>query len=332
MRISLQDIATHLGLNRSTVSRALRNDPRIPIKTKERVEIACKELDYRPNPLISELAAARWHSPKSMKSMDIGYIIRMRQGMRVGLELEPFVREQASALGYNVKTFRRVDFSSSAKLEKALRNQGITDVILGPVFEEHLTVELDWSKFICIQVQPDFFPLPLHSVLQNQFDTVLMAWKKAVEYGYKRIGIELIEHPMRVMDDFLRASAVHVCQTGLFPLLHAIPPFYHPPGDMRIKEFAKWVKKNNPDVIIGFSPSHFYFYRDEFHRNTPFICLHGSDLDIAGIYPSTPSCGREAVNFLQFCHRTFQWGIPKERIDHVIEPTWHDGASLPKRT
>src|SRR4051812_9101251 len=52
---SLEQIAQRAHVSRSTVSRVMRHDPRISPETAARVRAAAKELDYRPNPLLSTL-------------------------------------------------------------------------------------------------------------------------------------------------------------------------------------------------------------------------------------------------------------------------------------
>ena len=48
--ITIKDIARHLSLSVSTVSRALINDKNIRQETKERVLETAKMLGYKPNP------------------------------------------------------------------------------------------------------------------------------------------------------------------------------------------------------------------------------------------------------------------------------------------
>jgi LacI family transcriptional regulator len=335
MRVSLQTVALRLGLNRSTVSRALRHEPSIPEKTRKRVQAACKEMGYRPNSIISELAASRWEGDKAMSGSVMGFIECRKEYQVTGVVYEGAFRQQAELLGYQVQSFRRADYSSSAKLQRVLRARGITDLILGPVVEESLMVELDWAKFICVQILPGFFSKPLHSVGKDPFNGILLAWKKAVQYGYKRIGIVLLHHRAPLMDDIMRLSAVDACQRHLFPQLERLPIYHYYGDDWQVKDFAKWCKEHEPDVLIGFSEGVYEGYHAEFHRKIPFVCLHLTDdnpMRYSGIPEATFSCAREAVNLLHFCRRTYQWGIPKERIDHVIEPIWFEGTSLPKRT
>ena len=55
----MAEIAQRLGVAPSTVSRALRDDPRISAAVREQVRGIAGELGYRPNPLVSALMAHR---------------------------------------------------------------------------------------------------------------------------------------------------------------------------------------------------------------------------------------------------------------------------------
>jgi LacI family transcriptional regulator len=52
---NLQAVARALGVSRSTVSLALRDDPRISDATRRRVRRAAEDLGYTANPLIATL-------------------------------------------------------------------------------------------------------------------------------------------------------------------------------------------------------------------------------------------------------------------------------------
>lgn len=59
MSVTLQDIAEICNLSRPTISRALRDDPLIKAKTRERVHKVAKELGYHPNLFASSLRNGR---------------------------------------------------------------------------------------------------------------------------------------------------------------------------------------------------------------------------------------------------------------------------------
>lgn len=64
---TIKDLAKHLGLSVSTVSRALRDHPDIAGKTKKRVANAARQFDYQPNTLAQSL--------QSKTSRTIGIIV-----------------------------------------------------------------------------------------------------------------------------------------------------------------------------------------------------------------------------------------------------------------
>ena len=148
---------------------------------------------------------------------------------------------QAARLGYGFRVFHRSDFKSAAALQAALRNRGITDIILGPVLQDALKVDLDWDSFISIQMLPSYVELPFHSVVKDHFGNVVLAWKEAVRHGYRRVGIVLFDHPFELKDDLFRLSAVYACQTHLFPRMPVVPAFRYNPANFPKKEFQKWI-------------------------------------------------------------------------------------------
>ncbi|MCK5781946.1 MAG: LacI family DNA-binding transcriptional regulator [Flavobacteriales bacterium] len=65
--ITIHDLARELGIDSSTVSRALSDSPRVGAKTKERVKAKAKELGYQRNLLASNL--------RTSKTMTIGVVV-----------------------------------------------------------------------------------------------------------------------------------------------------------------------------------------------------------------------------------------------------------------
>lgn len=57
MRVTMNDVALAAGVNKATVSRVLRGDPRISSVTVERVWEAIKALDYRPDAIARGLSS-----------------------------------------------------------------------------------------------------------------------------------------------------------------------------------------------------------------------------------------------------------------------------------
>jgi LacI family transcriptional regulator len=328
-RVTLKEVADRLGLSCSTVCRGLRDHPDTSLETRRRIRAACSELGYRPDPVLSELGSTRWRVAQTERESVIAYITTPKPDADIGFEMSPFLQKEAAVWGFKVETFRREEFESCSKLEKILRHRGITDLIIGAIHQKSCDINFDWKKFIAIQLLPGFFPLPLHSVVPDHLNVVVMAWQKAVERGYRRIGAVLLDHGFPMMDDFLRLSGAEISQRRLFPHLEIIPPFTYKIS-VDLENFTRWANEYRPDVIIGFNRTHYVCFQSQFGRKIPYISLHKQPDDpLSGIDDNPAVYAKEAINLIQFCRKTHQWGLPGRRIDHVVEPTWFEGNTLP---
>ena len=54
-RVTIKDIARHLNISTSTVSRALTNHSDVNAETRKRIRSLAEELDYYPDPLAISL-------------------------------------------------------------------------------------------------------------------------------------------------------------------------------------------------------------------------------------------------------------------------------------
>eukprot|EP01035_Chromulina_nebulosa_P036270 gene36270-48842_t len=73
VKATLQDVATRARVHRTTVSLALRDHPRIPAETRERVKAIAAKLGYRINPLVSALMQSR-RSGQAVKHVSLAYV------------------------------------------------------------------------------------------------------------------------------------------------------------------------------------------------------------------------------------------------------------------
>ena len=81
--VRMVEIAQRLGVASSTISRALRNDPRISLELRKRVRVAADELGYQPNPLVSALMANR-RRRGSGGAVDVIALVTNYGGKRTG--------------------------------------------------------------------------------------------------------------------------------------------------------------------------------------------------------------------------------------------------------
>lgn len=67
MRVKIEDVARRAGVSIATVSLALNGDDRVSAKTRDRIEIIAREMNYQPNPNAKRLAMR--------KSRQIGLVV-----------------------------------------------------------------------------------------------------------------------------------------------------------------------------------------------------------------------------------------------------------------
>jgi LacI family transcriptional regulator len=90
---TIHDIAKELKISASTVSRALNDNPRISLKTKEKIKAVADSLGYRPNTLASNL--------RNKKSNTIGIVVPLINRNFFSAVISG-VEDVAFKAGYNV--------------------------------------------------------------------------------------------------------------------------------------------------------------------------------------------------------------------------------------
>ncbi|WP_435414407.1 LacI family DNA-binding transcriptional regulator [Polaribacter aestuariivivens] len=112
-QITIHDIANILGINSSTVSRALNNSPRVAQKTKDKILAKANELGYQRNHLASNL--------RKRKTYTIGVIVP-RISRHFFSSAIAGIEETAFKAGYNVIICQ--------SLESLKREQSIVNTLL----------------------------------------------------------------------------------------------------------------------------------------------------------------------------------------------------------
>ena len=73
-RVSLHDIARRVHVSQPTVSRALKDDPRISVATRQKVHRAAREMGYQPDPMLTALAHYRRGKTMTPVSSSLAWI------------------------------------------------------------------------------------------------------------------------------------------------------------------------------------------------------------------------------------------------------------------
>lgn len=335
LRVSYQDIARRLGFDKSTISLALRGNPRIPEKTRKRICALAKQLGYRPDPTLSLLARYRWaRQLKSAGEVTLAYVVnRKRSFYTVQQPYFGGAQARAKERGFTLVEFDLDQYSSGRAASKVLYNRGVRGLILSCIPPDELApvMALDWNKFTLVSLSHGWGHVPVHAVGNNYFASTRMAWHEVARRGYRRIGGALMQEDPPSIVDALRLGASLVAQRELREL-HGLVPI---PIDFSIgpAPFLRWVEHFKPDAVIGRDRVLYEWLRQAGYRvpeDVGFANLIAEPNEtLAGACVMVDKIGAAAVDHLIAQMHDNCWGVPPIRQTLELEVEWSDGPTLP---
>lgn len=336
-RPTLRDIAEALDLSHVAVSLALRDSPRISEARRIEVKAMAEKLGYRPDPMLASLLAYRRGRRGTMIRACLGWVNQWpRPGdLRGFKEFDHYwhgAKAAAERIGYNLEEFRWPLGKSGKRLQTILETRGVRGLLIPPHRDGIDIPDFDWSRFSLVRFGSSVATLPAHSVTSDQSHCARLAYEKAAERGYRRIGYvsdggfeKNTEGHFR--EGYLTAQAKAAPKARLEPLLFS--------GDKRrhAAELRAWMKSKKPDALV-----------------TTFISLRSlleglglrvpEDIPVAttsvwdgnfdaGADQNSIEIGRVAVCTLAGLILDNEKGPPEYQRRILVEGRWVDGKSLP---
>lgn len=337
--VTHKEIAAALGVHTSTVSLALRSDPRLPASTRQRVLDMASTLGYRPNPLVTALMEQRRKKLANHVAATLAFIpLRrrpeaFRQSASELLYFQGFER-RAGELGFRVEeiagkrpqlTFRR--------LAAILHSRGIRGVAFGvnDVPRGHLSMVLEGLASVA-HGYSILRPL-LHRVTHDHCNGILLACREMRRNGYQRIGYVAYGPVDDVVNNQWLGGFSIYNERQL--IRNRVPPLLLKRYDH--KPFLKWYRRHRPDAIVSIAYHVLEWLKKE-GIDTPDTCGY-AHLDLsakdppgwAGIDQQSEKIGRVAAEILvnQLVHN--EYGKPSIPTLTLLEGSWRPGSSLPLR-
>lgn len=264
-RVTLLDIAQKAGVDKSTVSLALRFDPRINKKTQEHVAQVAKALGYRPDPHLSHLMGYLRSSRPNRKEEVVAYL-RFEHTREQDMDRVPFfgefhmgVKSELERLGYLVENFylREYDYKS-LRLSQVLFHRGIRGVVVSPPPGITKLEEFEWDRFSSITMGYRLREPQLCRVVCDQIAIIRMVLDELLNRGYQN-PLLVYKKGMNSHVNRRWSIAFEGCRR-LYPTID-VHSIYTGEADQGFLDF--W-KKSGADCIIGL---HYEFAR--------FLMEHG---------------------------------------------------------
>lgn len=337
-RVTLADIASQCGVHVTTVSLALRNSPRLPSVTRERIHQTAQSLGYKPDPWLRALVSYRRHVASRRNVPTLAYVTNWnsRWGWKNVTAHPDFFRGASTAaveLGFNLEHFwTREPGLTHGRLSQILTARGIQGVIVAShVREIDEALRLDWSHFSAVKI--DYFPHQpeLPNVTNNQLHIIRLAMQKVIAAGYRRIGFVMDEGWDITVDRLWSAGFLWEQQS--LPVGDRIPPYLFPQAE----PLQAWLQRHCPDVLISkreFVQPVLKQLGWRVPQEIAFADLFLEDFSgkTAGVRQNHETVGALAVEMLAGLLQHNKRGVPEIPTTTYVEGTWFEGRSLPRRT
>ncbi|CAM3018653.1 LacI family DNA-binding transcriptional regulator [Rariglobus hedericola] len=329
-----QDIALKAGVHITTVSLALRDDPRLAETTRRRIQDLAMEMGYTPDPMLSALTVYRnrskrihhqgtlaWLCPPTIKSHGPQGFAHYLKG----------AEERATELGYKLEVFYFSELGGS-RLSSVLRARNIKGLLIPPQAHSRAHLDFDWNEFSSVCFGFTLSWPRLHLITNAQYSSSRLAVRMLRTRGYHRLGFVTTRETDERTDQNFRAGFLSE-QHDFLPE-NRIPPLVLEDTTIatECKEFAAWYRRHKPDVILYIYPTVAEFLR--LLKITPKQCGSASlsvtalDGSLAGVYQNDLLIGHKAVDFLiDMLHRN-ERGIPPKRFQFFVESEWVEGKSI----
>lgn len=250
--VTQRDVAKALGVEVTTVSKALRNHPAVAAATKARVRAKAAELGYRPDPMLGALA--RWREARRNRGRGVerGLALAWIHNHGRDAEMDRFAaygeylrggREHAHKLGYGVSEFW-VGWGgvTESRLADILEARSITGVVVAPQAGVEGVLRLPWERLSAVAIGYTLVRPALHLVSNDHFQTMTQLLETLAARGRRRIGVYLWrEDNRRVMGRAL-SSFKAWREARRIPLLEY--------GAAERRTFLQWVRREKLDAVV----------------------------------------------------------------------------------
>lgn len=336
----MQDIADAAGLHRTSVSLALRHHPSIPKETRQRVIDLAERLGYRPNPLVSALMSQLRGKRKHKHFETIAYVTAYPadnswRNYPSLLEMFKGAQMRCQELGFTLEEFDLAGAGMNpARMRKILLTRSIRGLLIAPMPEERIKVELDITPFAVVSLGLSVQSPPLERIASDHFQCMRLVFAKCRELGYNRIGLVIGRKISSRLEGRWLAGLLY--EQSQLPRRQAVRPLLVCDAARwwKDKEIDEWCRRERPEAVV--LPLGDNDWRDLGRLpGSPGVInlsLPAKVKDCAGILQDTYKLGEIAID--RVVSRLLHNDIgPLERIQNtMLHGEWMDGTSLPMRS
>lgn len=339
MPVRLQDIARLAGVSAMTVSRVLRQSPRVSEPTRRGVLEAAARLGYQPDPHLARLMTL----VRGCKSTRVRAVLAViREALPKDELVDPAyqyvaiedIRRRASQHGYHAEEFwLGRDGLTAERLGRILQARGIEGVIVSPQSSQMLCARMDYAPFAAATFGFGLTAPSLHRAAGNMNLGIQTAVRELLRRGCQRIGLAVTRWVDHRAEGGYSGAMLHMQQT--LPPRQRVPVllFEHNDFSRCRREFSDWMKAHRPDALITFD-RHIPDWLGKLGLRIPddvSLVVHDwtpAMAGFAGIHQRRDHVAAAAVDLVATQLLQNERGVPEVPRQILIPPQWIEGPSV----
>lgn len=330
------DVAAMVGVSTATVSRALRDDPKISPEVRERVRSAAVKLKYAPNPLVQSLMTLRRSRSETVgetMALITNYPHDDWPQKDVCRWYFSGMAKRARQLGYRIEVFSLEAMNHDPeRLRSVLKARNIRGAILGFSRDLEQPVSPKIEGLCVVGLSTYFRDLAVDRVHLNGFHNVKLAVHHLRSLGYQRPALISPVSNNQIVGGQWTAAALD--EQWQRPKEEQCPPFMVDGSQVNMKQFRAWFERHRPDALIAYKSPVIELLermRLKVPEDIGVAYLYGTERErqnMAGIDGNLEQVGAAAVELLAQKIQTNERGIPDHAREVMIAGSWRDGPTV----
>jgi LacI family transcriptional regulator len=331
-RVTMSDVASAAHVHKSTVSLALRNQPKLSAATGERIRRIAAELGYRPDPMLDlfNLYRRTLEPPRPLGA--IAFVSDLSNPAAFVLserheEIFSSAREEAKRLNFTLELFLVGPGQlSPARLSHVLEARGITGILLGALSPATHSLDIDWAQFCVVGIESMQLEPRVDNISTDYCHAARLAVRELRQRGKKSVGFVVAQDLGHEIEGQLRAGYL-VESHVQGPTRGA--PFCRLEKDGGIGALRQWISAQKLDAIVGCGVEVQELKSRIPSRVARRVALASIDIRSAqSKHPCVPALhrdlGRRAIELLIMRLQTNLRGLPANPATTLLPVGWRE--------
>lgn len=327
----MQDVADHAGVSMMTVSRALRNSPKVRSATRQKIQAVARDLGYEVNPLLGRyLSMVKLQRKRGVPVLACIQCISKKGQQDIPWQYTPVAHlaKAAADHGFRLDVFELENETKAVhRLHQILTTRGIEGLLISPHPLHEAIRKFDFSNFVAVTIGYGLRKPDLHRVGTDVMTGTRRLLQCLEKRGHKRVGMA-ISRWLDQRTNYGYSGAFNLYQESFTEESRLDTFYFHEENLNNERErFCQWVKTERPDVIIAFEEYVAGWLREDLGLTVGEeieLVLHdwvaGTSGELPGLDHRRDLVCASAVQLLVMMLVSNDFGIPESPLRMLVTP------------